>query len=46
MIGDGRSGQWIRYYGFQDPERLAAQVRDVLAARRAGNATITTARKD
>lgn len=46
MIGDGRSGQWIRYYGFQDPERLAAQVRDVLAARRAGNPTITTARKD
>lgn len=44
MIGDGRSGQWIRYYGFQDPERLAAQVRDVLAARR--GAPITTARKD
>jgi protein SCO1/2 len=44
MIGDGRSGQWVRYYGFQDPERLAAQVKDVLAARR--GAPITTARKD
>lgn len=44
MIGDGRSGQWVRYYGFQDPERLAAQVKDVLAARR--GAAITTARKD
>lgn len=44
MIGDGRSGQWVRYYGFQDPERLAAQVKDVLAARR--GTPITTARKD
>ena len=33
MIGDARSGRWIRYYGFQNPERLAAKVREVLAAR-------------
>jgi len=44
MIGDGKSGQWIRYYGFQDPQRLAAQVREVLAARRP--AVVVTARKD
>ncbi|MBI2276151.1 MAG: SCO family protein [Dechloromonas sp.] len=44
MIGDGKSGQWVRYYGFQDPERLAAQVREVLAARRP--AVVVTARKD
>lgn len=33
MIGDNRSGQWIRYFGFQDPKRLANKVREVLAAR-------------
>lgn len=32
MIGDARSGQWIRYFGFQDTERLAAKVTEVLAA--------------
>lgn len=44
MIGDARSGQWVRYYGFQDPDRLAAQVRQVVAARR--DLPLTTARKD
>lgn len=33
MIGDAKSGKWIRYYGFQNPDRLAAKVREVLAAR-------------
>lgn len=33
MIGDNRSGQWTRYFGFQDPKRLANKVREVLAAR-------------
>lgn len=33
LIGDNRSGQWTRYFGFQDPERLAGKVREVLAAR-------------
>lgn len=33
MIGDTRSGQWTRYFGFQDPKRLASKVREVLAAR-------------
>lgn len=33
MIGDTRSGQWTRYFGFQDPQRLANKVREVLAAR-------------
>lgn len=33
LIGDGRSGQWTRYFGFQDSERLANKVKEVLAAR-------------
>lgn len=33
MIGDNRSGQWTRYFGFQDPKRLANKVREILAAR-------------
>lgn len=32
MIGDGRSGRWIRYHGFTDADRLAAQVRAVLTS--------------
>ncbi len=44
MIGDAKSGQWVRYYGFQDPDRLAAQVKQVYAARR--DLPLTTANKD
>lgn len=32
MIGDSRSGRWIRYHGFTDADRLAAQVRAVLTS--------------
>ncbi|MCQ4347447.1 SCO family protein [Pseudomonas stutzeri] len=34
MVGDGRSGEWRRYYGFADPAVLLARV-DALAAARA-----------
>lgn len=33
LVGDGRSGRWTRFYGFEDPDRLAARVREYLASR-------------
>jgi protein SCO1/2 len=33
MVGDGRSGEWTRYYGFTDPAVLVARV-DALGAAR------------
>jgi len=33
MVGDGRSGQWTRFYGFADPAALVAQVESLTAAR-------------
>lgn len=34
MVGDGRSGEWTRYYGFTDPAVLVARVDALEAARR------------
>lgn len=34
LIGDGRSGEWRRFYGFPPPERLVGRVKTLLAARR------------
>lgn len=33
MVGDGRTGQWTRIYGFEDPAALVARVRSYLQAR-------------
>jgi protein SCO1/2 len=35
MVGDGRSGQWTRFYGFADPAALVARVEALTAARTA-----------
>lgn len=33
MVGDARSGEWTRFYGFADPERIVARVDELVAAR-------------
>ncbi|SFB50608.1 protein SCO1/2 [Azotobacter beijerinckii] len=45
LVGDGRSGQWTRYYGFTDPAVLVGRVEALAEARRhAGHGHI--ARRD
>lgn len=34
MVGDGRSGEWTRFYGFVDPAALVAKVEQLTAQRR------------
>ena len=41
LVGDPRSGQWNRYYGFADPKDLLARI-DALAAARRGAANGAT----
>ncbi len=33
LVGDARSGEWTRFYGFADPNALVAKVRELRAAR-------------
>ncbi|MFI8479522.1 SCO family protein [Pseudomonas sp. NPDC078700] len=33
MIGDGRSGQWTRFYGFSDPNILVAKIQEIQLSR-------------
>lgn len=33
LVGDARSGQWTRFYGFADPDAVVAKVRELRAAR-------------
>ena len=33
LVGDGRSGQWSRFFGFPNPDRLVEQVNTLQAAR-------------
>ncbi|MCY1375361.1 hypothetical protein D9M69_627710 [compost metagenome] len=33
MVGDGRTQQWTRFYGFTDPSVLLARVDELAAAR-------------
>jgi len=35
VVGDGKSGEWTRYYGFASPEQLLGRVDELSAARRA-----------
>ncbi len=35
LIGDGRNGQWSRFYGFPNPDRIVEQVDALQAARNA-----------
>ncbi len=35
LIGDGRDGQWSRFYGFPNPDRLIERVNAIQAARNA-----------
>lgn len=37
MVGDARTGQWSRYYGFVDPQALLARVDALTAARTAAS---------
>ncbi len=47
MVGDGRTGEWIRFYGFTDPATLVAKVEEFSAARVATPApTMTAAAKE
>lgn len=33
MVGDAKSGRWLRFFGFPDPEQLVAAVNELEAAR-------------
>lgn len=44
MVGDGRTGQWTRIYGFEDPVVLVAKVRATLKARQ-GKATVVAGKE-
>jgi protein SCO1/2 len=33
LVGDGRSGQWMRSYGFANPKHIVAQVEQLMATR-------------
>ena len=35
LVGDGRNGQWQRFFGFPSPDRIMEQVDTLLAARQA-----------
>jgi protein SCO1/2 len=35
LVGDGRQGQWSRFFGFPSPDRILEQVDGLLAARHA-----------
>ena len=36
LVGDGKSGDWTRFYGFASPEQLMVRVDELSAARRSG----------
>lgn len=44
LVGDPKTGQWVRHYGFADPKDLLKQVDVLAAARRTG--VPSTARKE
>jgi protein SCO1/2 len=39
LVGDPRSGQWTRHYGFADPKDLVARLEALALARKGGAAT-------
>jgi protein SCO1 len=42
VVGDGRSGEWTRFYGFPAPEQILAKVNALLAARNTSAAPAST----
>ncbi len=34
LVGDGRSGEWARFYGFPSPDQILAKVDELIAARK------------
>ncbi len=40
LVGDGRSGEWTRFFGFPSPDQLLAQV-DMLVAKRTDGNSLT-----
>ena len=34
LVGDGKRGEWTRFYGFATPEQLLGRVDELSAARR------------
>lgn len=38
LVGDGKTGQWTRLYGFTDPDKVMARVDELTAARAAATA--------
>ncbi len=41
LVGDGRSGEWTRYYGFPGPDQIVARLDELVAARSQAQATPT-----
>jgi protein SCO1/2 len=33
LVGDGRTGEWTRFYGFASPEQIVKKVDELLSAR-------------
>ncbi len=41
LVGDGRTGQWARFYGFPSPNQIMAKVDEFVSARQVSAATTT-----
>ncbi len=41
LVGDGGTGEWRRFYGFPNPDQVAAQVETLLASRTHNHAAVT-----
>jgi protein SCO1 len=39
LVGDGRSGRWVRVNGFPDPKKIVELVDELIASRKSGGAT-------
>jgi protein SCO1/2 len=42
LVGDGRSGSWVRFFGFPGPDQIVAAVDQLVAARQAATVTPST----
>jgi hypothetical protein len=36
LVGDGRTGEWSRFFGFPSPDRIMEEVNALQAARQGG----------
>lgn len=42
LVGDARTGEWARFFGFASPDQIMAKVEGLLAARKAARSAVVT----